>query len=111
MKKYISILAVMAAALLTATSCIRDLDIQPVDDDVVLPADILTGVEQYEQVLAKCYIGLAVSGSAGENSGDIDGIDNGFGQYVRCRSARTESAACPIRSLPSTRTTSRASPS
>ena len=66
MKKYISILAVMAAALLSATSCVKDLDIEPVDDDVVLPADVLTGVEQYEQVLAKCYIGLAVSGSAGE---------------------------------------------
>ena len=98
MKKYISILAVMAAALLTATSCIRDLDIQPVDDDVVLPADILTGVEQYEQVLAKCYIGLAVSGSAGENSGDIDGIDNGFGQYVRAlfymQELTTDAAHC-----------------
>ena len=55
MKKYISILAVMAAALLTATSCIRDLDIQPVDDDVVLPADILTGVEQYRQWFRPVY--------------------------------------------------------
>ena len=83
MKKFISILAVIAATLLSATSCIQDLNIDPVDDDVVLPADVLTGVEQYEQVLAKCYLGLAVSGSAGEGSGDIDGIDNGFGQYIR----------------------------
>ncbi|MBQ3766001.1 MAG: RagB/SusD family nutrient uptake outer membrane protein [Bacteroidales bacterium] len=98
MKKYLSVLAVIAAALLSATSCIQDLNIEPVDDDVVLPADILTGVEQYEQVLAKCYIGLAVSGPAGENSGDIDGIDNGFGQYIRAlfymQELTTDAAHC-----------------
>ena len=83
MKHFIYILAAIAALSISTVSCIKDLDIEPVDDDVVLPADVLTGVEQYEQVLAKCYLGLAVSGSSGEDSGDIDGIDNGFGQYIR----------------------------
>ena len=84
MKKYTTILAVIAAALLGTTSCIKDLDIEPQDDDVVLPSDILTGPEQFEQVLAKCYVGLATSGSHGPNEGpDIDGIDGGFGQYIR----------------------------
>ncbi len=83
MKKYTTILAVIAAAILGATSCIKDLEIEPLDDDVVLPADVLKGVEQFEQVLAKCYVGLCTSGSWGEGSGDIDGIDNGFGQYIR----------------------------
>ena len=83
MKKYSIILAVLSAAILSATSCIKDLDIDPVDDDVVLPEMILTGIDQYEQVLAKCYVGLATSGSSGESSADIQGIDNGFGQYIR----------------------------
>ena len=83
MKKYIAILAAISVVLAGATSCVKDLDIEPMDDDVVLPADILTGTEQFEQVLAKCYVGLAVSGSWGESSADIDGIDNGFGQYIR----------------------------
>lgn len=83
MKKYTTILAVIAAALVGATSCVKDLEIEPVDDDVVLPADILTGTEEFEKVLAKCYVGLSTSGSWGEGSADIDGIDNGFGQYIR----------------------------
>ena len=41
MKKYTTILAVIAAAILGATSCIKDLEIEPLDDDVVLPADVL----------------------------------------------------------------------
>ncbi len=82
MKKYIAILAT-AATLIGMSSCIKDLDIEPLDDDVVLPEDILTGIEQYEQVLAKCYVGLCTSGSWGAGSADIDGIDNGFGQYIR----------------------------
>ena len=83
MKHTIYILAAMAALTISTVSCIKDLNVEPVDDDVVLPSDVLTGVEQFEQVLAKCYLGLAVSGSSGEDSGDIDGIDNGFGQYIR----------------------------
>lgn len=83
MKHFIYILAAAAALSLSAVSCIKDLEVEPVDDDVVLPSDVLTGVEAYEQVLAKCYLGLAVSGSNGEDSGDVDGIDNGFGQYIR----------------------------
>ncbi len=83
MKKINTILAVVSATILTATSCINDLKIEPMDDDVVLPEMIMTGVEQYEQVLAKCYVGLSTSGSQGESSADIRGIDNGFGQYIR----------------------------
>lgn len=98
MKKYTTTLAIIAAAILGTTSCIKDLNVEPMDDDVVLPSDILTGPEQYEQVLAKCYVGLATSGSWGENSADIDGINNGFGQYIRAlfylEEFPTEEALC-----------------
>ena len=45
---------------------------------------MLTGIEQYNQLLAKCYSALSVSSPDGESgSPDISGIDGGFGQYLR----------------------------
>ena len=63
MKKYISILAVMAAALLSATSCIQDLNIEPVDDDVVLvePADSLDAVPD-NKIVVVCFAAGSIPG-------------------------------------------------
>ncbi len=47
--------------------------------DNVFGADL----SKYTQFLAKVYGGLAVSGPNGAGSSDIQGIDNGFGQYIR----------------------------
>src|SRR5574344_902622 len=74
----------VAAASLLSVSCIGDLNVTPIDPDVDLPDSVLNSVEAYEQLLAKCYVGLAVSASQGpDTSPDIDGIDGGFGQYMR----------------------------
>ena len=65
-------------------SCTGDLDVTPIDPNLDTPENVLTGTEAYNQLLAKCYIGLAVSspdGSGGDP--DIKGIDGGFGQYLR----------------------------
>ena len=76
-------IAVSVAALFT-TSCVQDLDVTPIDPNIQTPEDVLNSIEAYQQLLAKCYGGLSVSASEGpDSSPDIDGIDGGYGQYMR----------------------------
>ncbi len=84
MKKLISITTVIAGFLLIFASCEKDLDTIPLDPDVVTAATVYDDPASYKQVLAKLYAGLAVSGQQGPaGQGDISGIDEGFGQYLR----------------------------
>lgn len=72
----------LVTALLT--SCFDDLDTVPIDEDLVTSANVYDDPAAYEQVLAKLYAGLAVSGQQGPSGqADISGIDEGFGQYIR----------------------------
>lgn len=74
----------LASIGLLMNSCIGDLDTVPIDPDVVTSSTVYDDPESYEQVLAKCYAGLAVSGQQGPaGQADIQGIDEGFGQYLR----------------------------
>ena len=67
-----------------AVSCIGDLDVTPIDPNTVIPEEVLNSQDAFTQLLAKCYQGLAVSSSDGpDGSPDIDGIDGGYGQYIR----------------------------
>jgi hypothetical protein len=67
-----------------ATSCVKDLDTIPIDEDVVTSGVVFDNPESYRQVLAKLYAGLALSGQQGPaGQADIEGIDEGFGQYLR----------------------------
>lgn len=76
-------IAVSVAALFT-TSCVQDLDVTPIDPNIQTPEDVLNSIEAYQKLLAKCYGGLSVSASEGpDSSPDIDGIDGGYGQYMR----------------------------
>ena len=76
-------IAVSVAALFT-TSCVQDLDVTPIDPNIQTPENVLNSIEAYQQLLAKCYGGLSVSASEGpDSSPDIDGIDGGYGQYMR----------------------------
>lgn len=70
--------------IFSTTSCVQDLNVTPIDPNITLPEDVLNSVEAYQQLLAKCYGALAVSASEGpDSSPDIDGIDGGYGQYMR----------------------------
>ena len=81
-KKYGLIPAVATAFAFTA--CTGDLDVTPIDPNLDTPENVLTNNDAYNQILAKCYIGLAVSSADGPSGGpDIEGIDGGFGQYLR----------------------------
>jgi len=84
MKKILSILLVFAGLVLFVTSCVKDLDTVPLDEDVTTAANVFDDPASYKEVLAKLYAGLAVSGQEGPaGNGDISGIDEGFGQYLR----------------------------
>lgn len=80
--KFRFILAI--AAVVGFSSCVGDLNVEPIDPNLTLPEDVLNSEEAYAQVLAKCYAGLTVSSSKGpDDNPDIDGIDGGYGQYLR----------------------------
>ncbi|NCA84352.1 MAG: RagB/SusD family nutrient uptake outer membrane protein [Clostridia bacterium] len=84
MKKFANIFLIMAGLILAFSSCIKDLDTVPLDEDVTTAATVFDDPAAYTQVLAKLYAGLAVSGQEGPaGQGDISGIDEGFGQYLR----------------------------
>lgn len=83
-KKIKILIAGVFALLMATTSCVKDLDTVPIDPDVITSAKVYTNPESYKQVLAKLYAGLAVSGQEGPSGmGDLSGLDEGFGQYLR----------------------------
>lgn len=99
MKKIFRILTTGAATLALLTSCVGDLNVTPIDPNVVLPEDVLDSQEAYNQLLAKVYQGLACSASDGpDSSPDISGVDGGYGQYLRAmfhlQCLSTDEAVC-----------------
>ena len=76
--------AAVLAFMLAFTGCIGDLDTLPLDKDVVTSEDVYKDPANYKRVLAKIYAGLSLSGQQGPaGMGDISGLDEGFGQYLR----------------------------
>jgi hypothetical protein len=90
-------LSVFVATAFVATSCYQDLDPQDLGARNPTAANIYNTVEDYKSGLAKVYASLAVSGQQGPaGQGDISGIDEGFGQYLRaywnCQELPTDEA-------------------
>lgn len=84
MKKFITLAIIATLFAGVTTSCIKDLDVIPIDPNLDLPSDILSSEAAYGQVLAQCYAGLSESSSIGIDSDpNIDGVDGGYGQYMR----------------------------
>lgn len=80
--KYLNILVL--AILVAFASCTNDLNTVPIDEDVVTSEKVYEDPENYINVLAKLYAGLAVSGQEGPSgNNDLSGLDEGFGQYLR----------------------------
>ena len=75
-----------ALVLLTvfAASCTDDLDQSNPNSDTLLSADrVYSNPDNYIQLVAKLYAGLATTGQATTGAADISGIDEGESQYVR----------------------------
>lgn len=94
---FLTVVAVIAGFIMT--SCVNDLDVKPIDPNISLPEEVLNSLDAYKQVLAKCYQGLSCSSSLGPDADpDIEGIDGGFGQYMRAlfylNELTTDEASC-----------------
>ena len=84
MKKIIYIIAFITGTSLVLNSCVKDLDTVPTDPDVLTADKVFDDPNAYTEFLAKCYAGLSLSGQQGPaGQGDISGIDEGFGNYLR----------------------------
>ena len=82
--KTIKIISIFFLLVFVSVSCLKDLDLDLQDEDVVSADEFYNDPASYKQVLAKLYAGLAVSGQEGPaGQSDISGIDEGFGQYLR----------------------------
>jgi hypothetical protein len=74
----------IAFIILLGYGCFDDLNTLPLDPNVKTSNKVYEDPASYEQVLAKIYAGLAVTGQQGPaGMPDIEGIDEGFGQYLR----------------------------
>lgn len=80
--KRISIIAAFLGLSLTASSCVDDLRQEPITE--ITSASLYKDFDNYKNLLAKLYGGLAVGGqSGGDGNGDIADIDGGFSNYMR----------------------------
>ena len=80
----IKLLAIIGLIAILFTSCVDDLNVYPKDDDDFTSDQYYADPNSYIEFMAKIYAGLAVSGQAGPaGTPDIQGIDEGFGQYLR----------------------------
>jgi hypothetical protein len=82
--KHLKILFVLFVLLIGSSGCFKDLNTIPLDP-LDLTSDVLfENPDNYKLFLARLYAGLAVTGQEGPaGQGDISGIDEGFGQYLR----------------------------
>ncbi|TSA27859.1 MAG: RagB/SusD family nutrient uptake outer membrane protein [Ignavibacteriales bacterium] len=85
MKKITFLTPVILITAFLFTSCVKDLDVQPIDPNVNTLNNVFKNQAAYKQALAKIYASYAVSGQTGGGGGsaDIQGIDENFGNYVR----------------------------
>jgi hypothetical protein len=79
---YNRVLTATAALVLLATGGCTDTTVEP--ESTITDANVFTDPNSYEAFVAKIYAGLAVSGQQGAaGRPDIQGIDEGFSQYLR----------------------------
>ncbi len=97
MKVYIKDKIVFALLVFILAGCINDLDVTPTDPNLTTADRAYETIEDYKQGLAKLYATFALSGQQGPAGlPDIEGIDEGFGNYLRqywnCQELTTDEA-------------------
>ncbi len=83
MKKFNIVYLFFLIGALSFSSCVKDLDVTPIDPSQSTPSILFKDADAYKQALAKIYASYAVSGQGGSDAGDIRGIDQNFGNYLR----------------------------
>jgi len=100
MKRIKFLLLFIGLTALLVSSCVKDLDVKPIDPNVIVSSNLADRPGAMIQTLAKLYSSFAVPGQEGvtSNNGDIAGIDNGFGVYTRAlwmlQELSTDEALC-----------------
>ena len=81
--KYYKLIAL--SAVLSFSSCMKDLDVEPIDPNEATANNVFKDDAAYKKALAKIYATYAISGQQGGGGGqpDIVGIDENFGNYLR----------------------------
>jgi len=83
MKKINYIFGVLVAAV-AMTSCVKDLDVTPIDPNANTADKILVDDASLDAYISGVYLGFATSGYYGPNGGaSISGLDGGASQYIR----------------------------
>src|ERR1035437_10651629 len=76
--------ATVIAFIAMISSCTKDLNTVPLDSTITTSATVFNDPAAYKEALAKLYAGLALSGQQGPaGQPDIQGIDEGFSNYIR----------------------------
>ncbi|MBF0649876.1 RagB/SusD family nutrient uptake outer membrane protein [Dysgonomonas sp. GY75] len=85
MKSNILIISILIACCNMFSSCLGDLDTQPLDKNQLVAKDVYETAAGYKGVIAKCYASLIQTGQKGGDGGDGDvgGIDEGYSGYTR----------------------------
>ena len=60
-------LLIFLASALLMSACVKDLDTQPIDPDVVTGESVYATADGYTGVLAKCYASFVVPGQGSDN--------------------------------------------
>lgn len=83
MKKY-KFTSLIIACFLLFNSCVKDLEIIPIDPNKKIPGNLFKTPDDYKQALAKLYASFSLSGQQGPSGKpDIEGLDEGFSNYLR----------------------------
>ena len=77
MKKTVKYISVVFALAFGMTACVKDLDVTPIDPNLVL-------LDDPSYLFNKCYANIGLAGNGGANGDcDIDGLDGGTTGFVR----------------------------
>lgn len=83
-KLKISKLLLIGLLSFSTYSCHDDLDLSPIDPDVIAENQVFSNASEAKQALAKIYAALALTGQEGPaGQPDISGIDEGASQFTR----------------------------
>ncbi len=74
---------IVLGLVFTLTSCTDDLNITPNDDDTLLGQELFDNENAYRQTIAGVYGNLALTGTEGATSSNLEGIDAGTSQFGR----------------------------
>ncbi len=83
-KKFTLLTIVMLFASFMFTSCVKDLNVEPIDPNTSTANNVFKNQIAYKEALAKIYAGFSLTGmQGGAGNADLQGIDEGFSSYLR----------------------------